>query len=89
MLVEKVLLLWGDLLLLSWTRTLNIGMLAFLNCELHKFLALKLSQFHKWIFNGWMDVFFYEYGQMMMDEKLNFDGNVIVVTGWPLLMILM
>ncbi len=30
-----------------------------------------------------------EYGQMIMDEKLNFDGNVIVVTRWPLLMILM
>jgi hypothetical protein len=36
----------------------------------------------------WMN-FFYEYGQMIMDEKLNFDGNVIVVFGWPLLMILM
>jgi len=30
-----------------------------------------------------------EYGQMIMDEKLNFDGNVIVVTRWALLMILM
>jgi hypothetical protein len=32
---------------------------------------------------------FYEYGQMIMDEKLNFDGNVIVVVGWLLLVILM
>jgi hypothetical protein len=36
----------------------------------------------------WMN-FFDEYGQMIMYEKLNFDENVIVVVGWPLLMILM
>jgi len=30
------------------------------------------KKFHLWIFNQYF--FFYEYGQIFMDEKLNFDG---------------
>jgi hypothetical protein len=52
---------FGEIFLLSWTR--HIGKLVFPSCQLHKFLALKLSQFygwlskkfHLWNFNEWMD----------------------------------
>ncbi len=55
------LLFWKYFFLLSWTR--HIGRPAFPSCQFHKFLTLKLSQFHGWvskkfylwIFNGCMD----------------------------------
>jgi len=54
MLVEKVLLFWEDFLLLSSTRTLNIGMFAFPSCQLHKFLALEIIPI-PWMNFQWMN----------------------------------
>ncbi len=75
--LHKVLLFWRDFFLLSWTRTLHIGMLAFPSCQFHEFLALKSSWFHGWILNGWIDDFLNEYEQIFMNEKIKLWWNKV------------